>query len=177
MMIKNIVLTYFEPFGVRSFNASKAVVDELSTTSNKIGLPVNWDEISNKLDEVFLLEPDYLFLFGEAGSISSPRLELEAHNISRGKDNIGNNKEDEKIITEGKDTLYTSFITDDNFPLSTDAGTYLCNCSYYLSLNKNKNTKVIFIHVPAFNEEDIEKKKASTEVADAMIRHLLELNP
>ena len=171
-----IALTYFEPFGGRSFNASKATVMGLDIDADKIGLPVSWNDINSRLDEIFIDEPDYLFLLGEAGSIPEPRLELEAHNVMKGKDNNGVEKFVEKIIPEGLDTLNTTFISDDMFMISYDAGQYLCNCSYYLALSKAKESKVIFIHVPAFNETDEENKNHCVEVVSEMIKHLIELN-
>ncbi|MBO4682635.1 MAG: hypothetical protein J5618_02110 [Bacilli bacterium] len=172
----NIKITYFEPFGGRSFNASYITVLGLNIYAEKIGLPVSWNEISRRLDEVLEDEPDYLFMIGEAGKIPFPRLELEAHNISNGKDNYGVEKNNEKIINEGLETLNTTFIVDDTFIHSYDAGQYLCNCSYYLALSKAKSTKVIFIHVPAFNEDDEENKKESINIVDSMINRLIELN-
>ena len=172
----NIKITYFEPFGGRSFNASSATALGLDINAEKIGLPISWNEISHRLDDVLEDEPDYLFMIGEAGMIPFPRLELEAHNISNGKDNYEVEKHNEKIIEDGLDTLNTTFIVDDDFVLSYDAGQYLCNCSYYLALSKAKNTKVIFIHVPAFNEGDEENKKESIATVDSMINRLIELN-
>lgn len=172
----NITVTYFEPFGGRTFNASKATAEGLSLDVNIVGLPVSWNDINQRLDELFVEEPDYLFLLGEAGRIGEPRLELEAHNLARGKDNYGVEKNDEKIIKDGLDTLNTTFIIDDMFLNSFDPGNYLCNCSYYLSLTKAKNTKVIFIHVPAFNEGDEENKNHCVEVVEAIINRLVELN-
>ena len=172
----NIIVTYFEPFGGRLFNASKATVDGLPLDINRVGLPVSWNDINQRLDEILFDEPDYLFLLGEAGMIAEPRLELEAHNIAYGKDNYGVEKNDEKIVDSGLDTLNTTFVTDDIFMTSYDAGKYLCNCSFYLSLTKAKETKVIFIHVPAFNEGDEENKNHCVEVVTRMITHLIEMN-
>ena len=173
----NIIVTYFEPFGGRSFNASKASALGVSLSSRKVGLPVSWNDISSRLDEVLSSHPDYLFLIGEAGKINEARLELEAHNISKGKDNYQVEKLEKKIIPNGEDTLYTSFKVSEKYVLSRDAGQYLCNCSYYLALSKAKDTKVIFIHVPAFNEDDNEMKNKTITLVNEMIASLIELNP
>ena len=172
----NITVTYFEPFGGRTFNASKATAEGLNLDVNLFGLPVSWNDINQRLDEIFIDEPDYLFLLGEAARIGEPRLELEAHNKANGNDNYGVDKINEKVLPDGLDTLNTTFITDDMFLNSFDPGTYLCNCSYYLSLTKARNTKVIYIHVPAFNEGDEENKNHCVEVVEAMINHLVEMN-
>ena len=168
-MNNKVIVTYFEPFGGRAFNASMGTALGLSNEYIKIGLPVSWNEIDARIAEILSLKPDFLFLIGEAGMIDEPRLELEAHNISKGKDNYGIEKFEEPIIKDGIDTLYTPLKKDERFVLSADAGKYLCNCSYYLALSKANGTKVIFIHVPAYNEEELEKKNHCIEVASKMI--------
>ena len=149
--MKNIVVTYFEPFGGRNTNASKEVVTLLSDYKIK-ELPVSWDKVPFLLDEILNDNPDYLFLIGEAGSYKEITIEKVAHNIAHGVDIFGLNKENEEIILNGKETLSTSF--DLNilpYLISHDAGKYLCNYSYYLALYKSKLTKVLFVHLPYVN--------------------------
>lgn len=150
--MKNIVVTYFEPFGGRTTNASKEVVSLLDGFQIK-ELPVSWNKVFHCLNEIFLNEPDYLFLVGEAGSYKEITIETTAHNISNGKDNDGINKDNEKIIKDASDLLITKFdLSKLNYLKSEDAGKYLCNYSYYLALSKAKNCKVLFIHLPYVDE-------------------------
>ena len=146
--MSNIVVTYFEPFGGRTTNASKEVVSLLSGYNTK-ELPVSWSKIPFALDEIFINEPDYLFLVGEAGSYKEISMEKIAHNICNGKDNEDVNKDNEPIIVGDKECKTTLFdLSKLPYRLSDNAGKYLCNYSYYLALSKSKKTKVLFIHVP-----------------------------
>ena len=146
-MSKTIV-TYFEPFGGRTTNASREVVSLLNGYQTK-ELPVSWSKIPLIIDELLSNEPDYLFLVGEAGSYKEITIERTAHNISNGKDNEDVNRENSMIINGGPNELITIFdLSKLNYRISDDAGKYLCNYTYYLALSKSKNTKVLFIHLP-----------------------------
>ena len=146
-MSKTIV-TYFEPFGGRTTNASREVVSLLNGYQTK-ELPVSWSKIPSIIDELLSNEPDYLFLVGEAGSYKEITIERTAHNISNGKDNEDVNRENSMIINGGPNELITIFdLSKLNYRISDDAGKYLCNYTYYLALSKSKNTKVLFIHLP-----------------------------
>ena len=146
-MSKTIV-TYFEPFGGRTTNASREVVSLLNGYQTK-ELPVSWSKIPSIIDELLSNEPDYLFLVGEAGSYKEITIERTAHNISNGKDNEDVNRENSMIINGGVNELITIFdLSKLNYRISDDAGKYLCNYTYYLALSKSKNTKVLFIHLP-----------------------------
>ena len=152
--MSNILVTYFEPFGGRTTNASKEVVSSLDGYKTK-ELPVSWSKIPVALDEIFADEPDYLFLVGENGSFNEIEMELHAHNICNGKDNEGVIKNNEEIISgdkECKTTLFNIFKVRGYF-ISDDAGKYLCNYTYYLALSKAKKCKVLFIHLPYISEE------------------------
>lgn len=149
--MSKIVVTYFEPFGGRSTNASKEVVSLLTEYAIK-ELPVSWNKVPTFLDEVLAVDPDYLFMVGEAGSYQEINVERSAHNISNGKDNDGVTLNNEPIIKDGNDVLATKFdLSGLNYRVNDDAGKYLCNYSYYLALAKAKNTMVLFIHLPYIN--------------------------
>lgn len=157
-MKANIVLTGFEPFNNRSINASYEVISKIENL-RKYLLPVAFNKVEEKIDEILKTNPDVLILTGEAASYNNMTLEKEAHNIAFGKDNDGVIKNDEIIKEDGKDTYITNIdinnIKDIDFNVSTSAGKYLCNYTYYLSLYKtqNTNTKVIFIHFPLIKEQ------------------------
>ena len=92
--MKNIVVTYFEPFGGRNTNASKEVVSLLKKYKTK-ELPVSWSKIPALIDDILSTKVDYLFLVGEAGSYKEISLEKYARNIAHGIDNSGLSKENE----------------------------------------------------------------------------------
>ena len=58
--MSNIVVTYFEPFGGRTTNASKEVVSLLNNYQLK-ELPVSWSKIPTMISEILSSNPDYLF--------------------------------------------------------------------------------------------------------------------
>ena len=140
--MNKVVVTYFEPFGGRTTNASKEVVSLLSGYQTK-ELPVSWSKIPASLDEIFINEPDYLFLVGEARSYEEISMEKIAHNISNGKDNDGVNKDNEPIIVGSSNEILTPFdLSKLPYRISENAGKYLCNYTYYLALSKAKKCKV-----------------------------------
>lgn len=153
------LVTYFEPFGGRTTNASKEVVSLLSDYQNR-ELPVSWLKIESNIDEILSDAPDYLFLVGEAGSYQEITVERIAHNICNGKDNYGVIKDNEPI-NNGPEELKTKFdLSDVQYRVSDNAGKYLCNYTYYLALSKAKNTKVVFVHLPYIDNNLNELKDA-----------------
>ena len=146
--MSKVIVTYFEPFGGRTTNASKEVVSLLNGYQTK-ELPVSWSKIPSIIDELLSNDPDCLFLVGEAGSYKEITIERTAHNISNGKDNDDVNRENSLIVNGGPNELTTKFdLSKLNYRINDDAGKYLCNYTYYLALSKSKNTKVLFIHLP-----------------------------
>lgn len=150
--MSKVVITYFEPFGERTTNASKEVVSLFNQYQIK-ELPVSWNKVPFTIDELLIDEPDYLFLIGEAGSYKDITIERTAHNVCNGKDNDGVNKDNEEILKGDKDIKTTlSDLSNLPYRISDDAGKYLCNYTYYLALSKVKTCKVLFVHLP-YTEE------------------------
>ena len=138
--MKKIVVTYFEPFGGRTTNASKEVVSLLNGFQIK-ELPVSWNRVVENIDDLL-----------SAGSYRQITIERTAHNIANGKDNDGVIKNDEPIINGGVDLKTTFEISTLPYSISDNAGKYLCNYTYYQALLKTKETKVLFIHLPYIEE-------------------------
>ncbi len=175
----NILVTAFEPFGNRSINNSLLILNNLNLEDNnlkKIKLPVVFLESFNPLkEELDKANYDYIFLLGEAPYEIDFTLELEAHNImsSKSKDNKGNIKDNEPIYLNNEYTLNTLFSLDKleniknkyNLNLSCNAGSYICNSTYYQTLNylKNKTTKCIFIHI---SNKDIDINEKSIKLSN-----------
>ena len=171
--MKKIVVTYFEPFGGRTTNASKEVVTLLNDYQIK-ELPVSWEKVPFLIDDILSNEPDYLFLVGEAGSYKEISMEKYAHNIAHGIDNFGVNKDNEPIINGGTDALTTTFdLSKLPYRVSENAGRYLCNYTYYQALLKAKKTKVLFIHLPYLDEANntlINLKDALSHIIEELIK-------
>lgn len=162
-MNKEIVVTFFEPFGGRDTNTSKEVANLLAAYFS-IELPVSWDNVEKVLLEKLPKDTKYLFMLGEAGSYKDVTVELVARNTANGIDNEKEEKIDETI---GGTNLVTSVIfnkkeLDVNY--SNNAGKFLCNYSYYFSLKNMKDTKVVFVHLPYPRDDlSIENMKDKVE--------------
>ncbi len=181
-----IILTAFEPFNGRSLNNSSLVLDEVSLNNKeilKLKLPVEFIHSFDKLKEnIDSFNPDTIILFGEAPYDSNFTLEKEAHNImnSKTKDNKGITKDNEIIIENEENTLYSTFPLSKieetsrifNANLSTSAGTYICNSTYFqtLSYTKNKNIKCIFIHVSNKEEKLKQMQNSINKLLEFLIK-------
>ena len=181
-----IILTAFEPFNGRNVNNSSLVLDEVSLKNKdilKLKLPVEFIHSFDKLkDNIDSFNPDTIILFGEAPYETNFTLEKEAHNImnSKTKDNKGITKDNEIIIENEENTLYSTFsllkieetAKKFNANLSTSAGTYICNSTYFqaLSYTKNKNIKCIFIHVSNKQEKLREMLNSINELLEFLIK-------
>lgn len=164
-MNKRLLISYFENFGKRSINASKEVViDFLKNNSLNIDidskeLKVSWIEIVNEIDKIENSDFDWFVLCGEASTYQDVTIEVHADNICKGIDKYGV----EGISDNPYEEFFTSFDIEklkiDNVNISYNAGSYLCNRSYFLSLKKFRNKKVLFIHFPLIKEEGGNKEK------------------
>ena len=162
------LITYFEPFGGRTTNASKEVVSLLSNYKTR-DLPVSWLKIESIIEEMLSNDLDYLFLIGEAGSYEEITVERTAHNICNGKDNYDVIKDNEPIIVNGPKAIKTKFdLKDIKYCISDDAGKYLCNYTYYLALSKAKDTKVVFVHLPYIDNNLNELKDALLNIVKTL---------
>ena len=172
--MKKTIITYFEPFGGRKINASKEVVLSLDNSFEKISLPVSWKRVLPVLDEIIKKEPRYLFMVGEAGDYSDVTVELIARNICSGVDEDGVKKDKDRILRATPKTLQTNFKVD-NIPFtnSDNAGRYLCNYVYYITLLRTEVTKVIFIHVPYLHSKGSRKKEVLIKKVNEIIKYFL----
>lgn len=174
--MKKITLTCFKPFGGKKTNSSKEIVFALSDKYDKVLLPVSWDRCVIPLKEVLAKKPRYLFMVGEAASYNEPTIENRARNLADGIDEDGVKKSDEKIIDEGEKRLFTNFTLDLEgvFPVSEDAGKFLCNYSYYLALSKTQVTKLVFIHLPLVHSKGSRKKESLVNRLEEMISYFVD---
>lgn len=166
-----IYLTGFEPFGDHAINASWEAVkgfpwNDPRATLEREQLPVDYRALHKylptRLNEI---NPDVILHLGVMSARGFLRLEQRAKNqIGQTLDNAGYRPEDPEIEVAGPDFHQSSFpiplilerLNERGLPArgSEDAGSYLCNFSYYLSLNWGKTRKVAvaFLHVPVLGE-------------------------
>ena len=181
--MKKILITAFEPFGGSTVNTSAVVLEKLpeeisGAKVEKALLPVVFGKAAEK---ALSYTADCVFLLGEAGGRTAVTPELRGKNVRNARipDNEGNEPEGEKILADGPEEYRTVFPADAiveemkaegyGIEVSGDAGTYVCNDTFYLAGVKSA-VPVQFIHVPA------EKEKANVygKVVERFIRLCLD---
>ncbi len=164
-----ILITSFGPFNNFKVNPSNLVMQLLKekTLNNNLKDEFHWQTLDVSYDDVLKFEKgikhenfDYIIHLGVATLDPIMRFETLAKNKRQGKDILGNNP-NSKIIEEEKTEIISGIEIETlnkviiKFPkfvrISYDAGEYLCNYIYYLSLSSNlANQKVMFIHIADF---------------------------
>ena len=155
-----ILITAFEPFGGSLINTSAEVLRLLPDVIaghpvRKLLLPV----VFGKAAETALQFPaDYIFLLGEAGGRKTVTPEKKAKNRrdARIPDNEGNQPIQETILPHGPAEYRTVLpleeivakMRDDAIEISEDAGSFVCNDTFYL-VGTGSSAPVAFIHIPA----------------------------
>ena len=188
-----ILLTGFEPFGLRTVNTSYEAVLRVSDTDGlnvrKVCLPVTWGGAVKMLyDEIDAFDPDAVLMCGLASGGDAIRVERVGINL-RGaiKDNDGLYPEGDEpreslVFHGGADAYFSTFeyekilskLKEEGIPAnySYSAGTYICNLVLYSALKKNKDEKtdrkIGFIHVPDATEFVGEGKRSMP--LDAIVR-------
>lgn len=158
-----ILVTAFKPFHIYKTNSSFESLSKSSLPNDcvKAYLSVDLDNTKEELyDLINRINPSLIIHFGQSGRDKEISLERRAQNLLsfKIKDNAFNMPQNERIIEGSSDYLYTKLDIDGlkayleengiNPTLSDDAGTFICNYTYYLSLSKD--IPVIFIHLPFF---------------------------
>ena len=185
--MEKIFLTCFEPFGSRSINISQMVVDRIRINDNRLlekkTLKVSYLDIDKEISEILNTNCDYLLLTGEAGSRAHISLEKVAINQKSAKisDNYGVLFVN-KRIDEDNNEYYTNIdveklnkiLQEKGFDteVSNNAGTFLCNMSYFLALRHvkkyNLKTKVLFIHFPTDENRLLEYQRTLEEILELL---------
>ena len=177
-----ILVTAFEPFGGKTDNTSALVLEKLPEIiagyrTEKVLLPVVFGKAAEKALEY---GADCIFLLGEAGGRTAVTPERRGRNERNARipDNEGNKPEGEKILADGPEEYLTVFPVDGiveemkaegyGIEVSGDAGTYVCNDTFYLAGVKSA-VPVQFIHVPA----EREKAEAFGEIVERFIEKCL----
>ncbi len=164
--MKKILITAFEPFGGSAVNTSAAVLEMLpeeigGAKVEKALLPVVFGKAAEK---ALTCTADCIFLLGEAAGRTAVTPERRGRNERNARipDNEGNKPEGEKILADGPEEYLTVFPVDAiveemkaegyGIEVSEDAGTYVCNDTFYLAGVKSP-VPVQFIHVPGEREK------------------------
>ena len=163
------LITAFEPFGGSEKNYSMLSLDLIEESENlrKALIPVEYRRSYEVLRGI-LSEGDYdnIILVGQAGSRDKVTIEKIAINWASATiaDNGGLLLHGEKLIDEGADGIFSTVdvtgLVDSlkenglEAAVSYSAGTYVCNALYYQTLLDNPEKKVVFVHVPARDEEN-----------------------
>lgn len=145
-----ILITAFEPFGRKTWNASEMILKQLPNHHTKCVLPVALEPCKQVIDGLSLDQYDTIVMLGEANRtlISFEAFAYNEINM-RIPDNQGIQLMGVKIGTEPH--YQTPFdllkLCRPGIQVSQDPGRYLCNYAYYLM--GMKHPKVLFIHVSA----------------------------
>ncbi|MBE5816820.1 MAG: hypothetical protein E7315_03760 [Clostridiales bacterium] len=187
--MKKLLLTYFEPFGADSINASAEIISSLpehmgNFSVTKMLLPVVYPTagdimVSKALSGGF----DAIIAFGQYAGAGEIRLENTAKNVIHmpNGDNAKNIIENGKICIDGPDTVCSTFnagaikeaLRDSSIPveISNDAGSYLCNSVLYRLLTCNTKAKCCgFIHLPILKSQLPFHKEGTPAFEKAQLR-------
>ena len=170
-----ILITGFESFGGAEFNPSQAAVEALRNSAECRDwrfavLPVSFARAGAQITELIgEFAPDIVLMLGLAGRATSYRLESQALNLTDARipDNDGKQPVNAPIVIGGAEWLKSRWPVTDlvnslnklgyETVVSTDAGKYVCNATYYAALETTLSTRqqpgsanpiVGFIHIP-----------------------------
>jgi pyroglutamyl-peptidase len=188
-----MLITSFGPFPGYSENPSTIVLELLQSMFSWSNIhEIEWSILDVSFNSVDVFERylknehfDVIIHLGVASNDLQVRFEVVARNERSGKDIDEMVIEKDKIDLNGSD-LQTSFDLeilekickkhDRQTRISKDAGTYLCNYVYYLSLKNNtSNTQALFVHVADFqNQNKAVKAPEQVEILMDLINHIIE---
>ena len=188
-MMKNILVTGFDPFGGEAINPSWEAVKQLPNIINdyelvKLELPVVFGLAFEKaLALANEINASVILCVGQAGGRNAITPELIAINLRHASipDNNGNQPKDEPIILGG-DSAYFSTLpvrkmaeairaVDISSQVSYSAGAYVCNDLLYslLSHFNGSSTRVGFIHIPYCKEQNKEPSMTLDDIIKSLI--------
>jgi len=161
--MKNVLVSGFGPFPGVDENPSGAAIQLLQSRPGlqTAVLPVTFSAVDSFIDG--LADFDLIIHCGVAVNSTLFRLEsLAVNKIGASPDAAGVIAGPGMIEPEGPDCYSTSLDLEllhsevSNSEISTDAGDYLCNYTYYRSLVRAEDgTDVLFLHVPPVDPNEI----------------------
>jgi len=180
-------LTGFEPFHDQQVNESSQVVKEILNSG------IEGVQISHRILTVDLAGStvpskilgfekfDAVVLLGLSRKSNIIQLERYARNKISMKfpDNSGRKLDNEIIQHNSPNTIETTvsihtfdeeFDSDDDVEWSIDAGSFVCNETYFRTLASNSGTPILFIHLPKADRVNLERQ---IEVVSTAIRLMI----
>lgn len=180
-------MTGFEPFHDQQVNESSQVVKEILNSG------IEGVQISHRILTVDLAGStvpskilgfekfDAVVLLGLSRKSNIIQLERYARNKISMKfpDNSGRKLDNEIIQHNSPNTIETTvsihtfdeeFDSDDDVEWSIDAGSFVCNETYFRTLASNSGTPILFIHLPKADRVNLERQ---IEVVSTAIRLMI----
>ena len=180
-------MTGFEPFHDQQVNESSQVVKEILNSG------IEGVQISHRILTVDLAGStvpskilgfekfDAVVLLGLSRESNIIQLERYARNKISMKfpDNSGRKLDNEIIQHNSPNTIETTvsihtfdeeFDSDDDVEWSIDAGSFVCNETYFRTLASNSGTPILFIHLPKADRVNLERQ---IEVVSTAIRLMI----
>ncbi len=187
MSDRKVLLTGFEPFHDQQVNESSQVVKEILNSG------IEGVQISHRILTVDLAGStvpskilgfekfDAVVLLGLSRKSNIIQLERYARNKISMKfpDNSGRKLDNEIIQHNSPNTIQTTvsihtfdeeFDSDDDVEWSIDAGSFVCNETYFRTLASNSGTPILFIHLPKSDRVNLERQ---IEVVSTAIRLMI----
>ena len=187
MSDRKVLLTGFEPFHDQQVNESSQVVKEILNSG------IEGVQISHRILTVDLAGStvpskilgfekfDAVVLLGLSRKSNIIQLERYARNKISMKfpDNSGRKLNNEIIQHNSPNTIETTvsihtfdeeFDSDDDVEWSIDAGSFVCNETYFRTLASNSGTPILFIHLPKADRVNLERQ---IEVVSTAIRLMI----
>lgn len=187
MSDRKVLLTGFEPFHDQQVNESSQVVKEILNSG------IEGVQISHRILTVDLAGStvpskilgfekfDAVVLLGLSRKSNIIQLERYARNKISMKfpDNSGRKLDNEIIQNNSPNTIETTvsihtfdeeFDSDDDVEWSIDAGSFVCNETYFRTLASNSGTPILFIHLPKADRVNLERQ---IEVVSTAIRLMI----
>lgn len=171
--MKKLLITGFEPFGGGVVNPAWEAVKRLPDSVGdyvlcKLLIPTVFGEAAKMvLQEARRVKPDVILSVGQAGgrrAVTPERIGINVRS-ARIPDNAGNQPQEQPVVAEGPDGIFSTVpvtamaeaITAAGLPgaVSNTAGTFVCNDVLYTLLYHYQNTGVLvgFLHVPYLPEQ------------------------
>ncbi len=187
MSDRKVLLTGFEPFHDQQVNESSQVVKEILKSG------IEGVQISHRILTVDLAGStvpskilgfekfDAVVLLGLSRKSNIIQLERYARNKISMKfpDNSGRKLDNEIIQHNSPNTIETTvsihtfdeeFDSDDDVEWSIEAGSFVCNETYFRTLASNSGTPILFIHLPKADRVNLERQ---IEVVSTAIRLMI----
>ncbi len=161
--IRVILLTYFDPFGEDTQNASREVARALPDWPYlaRVELATSREDVNRQVPEILRqYRPRAVLSLGQAGGRLVPSLERIGINLldSTVPDNRQAVHHDEPVVPGGPDGYFSTLplrpllekVHDAGYPLvlSLSAGAYMCNQTLYLMRHHAPTVPAGFLHLP-----------------------------